>query len=624
MREYCPFLRNIAMRDDPSLTNHQGLEAIEPLSRLISETILIAYHHHPEWLNEKFRHYSWHHPDFPAKLSAKIATELQQNNRNIEVLVNKSMKVLEAFMKPRFFVSYEFLEFIQKFQTLLKVPDGMVCAESALSPGTLTVQSDLETQSLEQFALRLGFNLPEALSLGMAAQFNALKNGSMGGIAILLLDAENLSLDEEAENFLKQICQYDLQIKIAFANWQRMGKKDVQLHKRHYELIHVPPGKDSADVKMATVGSSIFVHYPNAKEVLVCSSDGVMTHLCTTLQTHGLTVYLVRKQGKNLTILNTQTGQTQTYGMEQIRPAISVEECVKRLKGILKGEQTRTGKQWVKFSRVCALFQERYQIPLSQVEIASEPGKKARDLFGDRPDDFVVHQVPGDSELYIALFDCLEFKSNPGVDSQPLGLKPPTMPQGSLHNGFNGREEVELALERAIASMHQKHPGMAISTGLLGSEFKELYGQNPNWIIKKLGLGGNFSKFLQSSSRFTLTPSPQTGEIIIHQKASHPPKAFTLNPGIIASSAGAIHTPADLETCLIELLGRLTGNSPGTSIPLSYLASEFNADYGVPITQLMKQLKIKGKLTHFLDLSKLFKLKKVGKVYQVALVSPTP
>ncbi|MCT7961858.1 NYN domain-containing protein [Laspinema sp. D1] len=612
------------MRDDPSLTTHQGLEAIAPLSRLISQTLLIAYQRHPEWLNEKFRNYSWHHPEFSEKLSKKIATELGQNNQDIDTLVRKFMKLLESFMKPPFFVSYEFLELIQNFQTLLKFPASIVPGESPLSPGTLTVQSDLETQSLEQFALRLGFNLPEALSLGMAAHFNAFKNSSVGGIAILLLDAENLSLDEQAENFLKEVCQYDLQIKIAFANWQRMGKKDVQLHKRHYELIHVPPGKDSADVKMATVGSSIFVHYPNAKEVLVCSSDGVMTHLCTTLQTHGLTVYLVRKQGKILTVLNTQTGKTQTYGMEEIRPVFSVEECVKTFKDILNAEQTRSGKQWIKFSRVCALFQDRYHIPLSQVAIASEPGKKARDIFGDRPDDFVVHQVPGDPEFYIALFDGIALKSSPDFNPQPLCLKPPTIAPDSLADGFDGREEVELALERAIASLHKKYPGMAISTGMLGSEFKELYGQNPNWIIKKLGLGGNFSKFLQSSSRFSLTPSPQTGEVIIREKHSPTPKASTLIPGITSASSLVINTPADLEKCLIDLLVKLTENSPGNSLPLSALASEFNAEYGVPITQLMKHLQIKGKLTRFLDLSKAFKLKKIGQVYQVALLSRTP
>ncbi len=610
------------MRDDPSLTANQLLEAIAPLSLLISKTLLIAYQRHPEWLNEKFRNYSWHHPDFTAKLSAKIATELKKNNQTIETLIIQLMKVLEAFMKPPFFVSCEFLELIQNFHALLKLPDSIVPAGSTLSPSTVTVQSALEAQSLEQFAMRLGFNLPEALSLGMAAhQFNAFKKGTVGGIAILLLDAENLSLDQEAENFLKQICQYELQIKIAFANWQRMGKKDVQLHKRHYELIHVPPGKDSADVKMATVGSSIFVHYPNAKEVLVCSSDGVMSHLCTTLQTHGLTVYLVRKQGKFLTVLNTQTGKTQSYGREEISPVFSVEECVKTFKGILQSEQKKSGKQWIKFSRVCAVFEDRYQIPLTQVAIASEPGKKARDIFGDRPNDFVIHQVPGDPELYIALFDCLELKSSPDVDSQLMSLNPSTTPPGSRHNGFKGREEVELALERAIASMHKKYPGMAISTGMLGSEFKELYGQNPNWIIKKLGLGGNFSKFLQSSSRFSLTPSPQTGEIIIREKRSPPPQVLTLTPEITSSSFLVINTPVDLEQYLIKLLLKLADNSPENFIPLSCLASEFNAYYGIPITQVMKNLQIKGKLTHFLDLSKTFKLKKTGKVYQVALVS---
>lgn len=612
------------MRDDPSLTAHQVLEAIAPLSRAISKTLLIVYQHHPEWLHEKFRNQSWHREEFQVKLSEKIAAELRQNHQNVESLIRRVIKLLEAFVKPPFFVSYEFLDLIQNFRILLKLPEPIVREEPALSSGTLTVQSDLETQSLEQFAIRLGFNLPEALSLGMAAQFNAIKNGSMGGIAILLLDAENLSLDEAAEKFLKQVCHYDLQIKIAFANWQRMGKKDVQLHKRHYELIHVPPGKDSADVKMATVGSSIFVHYPNAKEVFVCSSDGVMTHLCTTLQTHGLTVYLVRKQGKLLTVLNTQTGKTQAYGMEEISPVLSVEECVKTFKGILAAEQKRSGKQWVKFSRICAVFQDRYQIPLNQVAIASEPGKKARDIFCDRPNDFVVHQVPGDSELYIALFNFQELKSSPNFESHPLSLTPQTMPQNSIHNGFNGREEVELALERAIASMQKKYPGVAISTGMLGSEFKELYGQNPNWIIKKLGLAGNFSKFLESSSRFTLTSSPQTGELIIGEKPSHTPKIFTLQPGGTCASPSVIKTPVDLEKSLIELLLKLTKNSSVNSIPLSYLASEFNAQYGIPITQLMKSLKIKGKFTDFLDLSKAIKLKKIGKVYKVALLSRIP
>ena len=124
---------------------------------------------------------------------------------------------------------------------------------------------------------------------------------------------------KSTEKLLAGVCTYPIQIKVAFATWRTMGKHDIKFHGRGYELIPVPAGKDSADVKMATVGSSIFVHYPTAKEILVCSSDGVLTHLCTMLQTHALTVYLVRKQGENLTVLNSETNQTQTYSLKAVQ-----------------------------------------------------------------------------------------------------------------------------------------------------------------------------------------------------------------------------------------------------------------------------------------------------------------
>jgi hypothetical protein len=131
---------------------------------------------------------------------------------------------------------------------------------------------------------------------------------------------------------LAEVCVYPIQIKVAFANWSKMGKQDVEFHGRGYELIHVPTGKDSADVKMATVGSSIFVHYPTAREVLVCSSDGVMTHLCNTLQTHGLTVYRVRKQADNLTVFNSKTSQTQTHSLKPVPEIPSLEQFITQLK----------------------------------------------------------------------------------------------------------------------------------------------------------------------------------------------------------------------------------------------------------------------------------------------------
>ncbi|MEG5140874.1 MULTISPECIES: NYN domain-containing protein, partial [unclassified Microcoleus] len=70
-------------------------------------------------------------------------------------------------------------------------------------------------------------------------------------IAILLLDAENLKFDINAEKFLASLCSYPLQVKIAFANWKNpsTGKLDTELYDRGYELIHAPGGANTADRK---------------------------------------------------------------------------------------------------------------------------------------------------------------------------------------------------------------------------------------------------------------------------------------------------------------------------------------------------------------------------------------
>jgi Protein of unknown function DUF88. len=142
-----------------------------------------------------------------------------------------------------------------------------------------------------------------------------------------------LQLNIETEKFLEGISLYPIQIKVAFANWRSMGKKDAEFHERGYQLIHVPPGKDSADLKMATVGASIFVHYPTAKEIFVCSSDRALTHLSNTLQAHGLTVFQVRKQADKIIVLNSRTGQLETHYLTS-KPEIPPIEPVTELSSL--------------------------------------------------------------------------------------------------------------------------------------------------------------------------------------------------------------------------------------------------------------------------------------------------
>ncbi len=146
-------------------------------------------------------------------------------------------------------------------------------------------------------------------------QSNGIKPKLEAGISLLLLDAENLKLDINSELFLASVCKCPLQVKIAFANWRNpsTGKQDIELYNRGYQLVHVPEGKNSADAKMIAFGACVLRYYPTVKEILVCSGDGILNHLCNELQNQGLIVYWVRRQGQNLHIENRNTGKLTNY-----------------------------------------------------------------------------------------------------------------------------------------------------------------------------------------------------------------------------------------------------------------------------------------------------------------------
>lgn len=221
---------------------------------------------------------------------------------------------------------------------------------------------------------------------------------TQGGVAILLLDAENLQFNSETEKFLSSVCNYPIQVKVAFANWCRKGKLDAELHSRNYDLIHVPSGRDNADGKMITFGSSINQRFPNVREVFVCSSDNVMTNLCNHMMQNGLNVFRVVKQGSNLTVLDIQSGETHVH---TVLPTI--EQFVSQIKDIIREEESRTGNQWMKLSKMSKIFHNKYHIGVNQVVSHHFQGKTAKDIFLEHA-EFAVHHLPEDLETFITLF----------------------------------------------------------------------------------------------------------------------------------------------------------------------------------------------------------------------------
>jgi NYN domain/InsA N-terminal domain len=181
------------------------------------------------------------------------------------------------------------------------------------------------------------------------------------GIAILLLDAENLKLNVNTEQFLASLCAYPLQIKIAFANWKNpsTGKLDAELYDRGYELIHVPGGANSADGKMIAFGAAILYRYRNVREVFVCSSDGLLNHLCNQLQNQGLTVFRVQRQNTVLSVENRLTGDTNHYACEREMEIPSFEQLANQIAEFLQAEHKSIDERIARFSSVAELFQER-------------------------------------------------------------------------------------------------------------------------------------------------------------------------------------------------------------------------------------------------------------------------
>ncbi|MGB5963750.1 MAG: NYN domain-containing protein [Coleofasciculaceae cyanobacterium] len=459
------------MPDNASVIPAADSAVIHEISLYVYQTLIEIQQQQPELIKEKYRKVPWRDARNQSVFMMKLKEGLS-NSPDKEALILRVKIFLQGLLVPSYFQLASFGKLIERIN--------------------LSIQQLVDHR-----------NLRENLHSGDLTE-------PAKGIAILLLDAENLRLDAKTEKFLTAICTYPIQIKIAFANWSKMGKQDVEFHGRGYELIHVPVGKDSADLKMATVGSSIFIHYPTAKEILVCSSDRVLSHLCTTLQTHGLTVYLVRKRDEVITVFNNKTNQTHTHSLKFVAEVPPLEQVIVQIKSLIKLEQKRSNNQWIKLSKISTLFQEKFKITLSQVVSTHFPGKRARDIFIENPQDFVVHQLTEQSEIYISLFAIPILEVSVVSDSEQVNSKAQNIRQ------INSQSELEQVLVKMIDSATSKSPGTYLPINILGTQFQRQYGQPVTTVIKKLQLKCNFIKFLQSCRVFELKQTDKGWGVALH------------------------------------------------------------------------------------------------------------
>lgn len=465
------------------MSHDEGLlhnaESIKQLSFAVCQAIIPLLHEHPELVVAKYQNINWKQPQYQSALMAGLNKKISNLTDHLQ-LIPQIKEYLALFLVRSFLNSPAF----EKLELIID--------ESIKKLNFINLNNTSSSESVQ-------------------ASDNSKNSVYSKAIAILLLDAENLQLTPKMEEFLGKVSRYPLQVKIAFANWSRMGKRDVELHQRGYELIHVPVGKDNADGKMITLGASVHERYQGAREVIVCSSDKVMTNLCNHLQQNGLMVYQVIKQKESLLVLNSATGKQITQFPNSVLEIPPIDKFIIQLKQLIKTEQENQQITWVKLSTLSKIFKSKYNFTISQVVSKHLPGQKVRDFFSNYPCDFALHQVEPNAELYITLFEINQSLPENYQENTSLG----SGEKSQFLLKINSVTDLEKALQEILQELTSKSSHTYIDINLLGGGFKQRYGHSITQQIKSLKLSGNFLKFLQSCKSFNLKQTGKTWQVAL-------------------------------------------------------------------------------------------------------------
>lgn len=426
------------------------------------------------------------------------------------------------------------------------------------------------------------------LSAAIPQEITSVSTTDSGGIAILLLDAENLKLNVHTEQFLASLCAYPLQVKVAFANWKNpsTGKLDAELYDRGYELIHVPGGANSADGKMIAFGAALLYRYRDVREVFVCSSDGLLNHLCNQLQNQGLTVFRVRRKNAVLSVENCHNGESKHYSCEREVEIPSFEELAHQVAELLQAEHKSIDERIARFSRVAQFFKERHTIAFNSVNShALTVAESAQP------------QVSPVSEASLATV----------VVEQNVAQKPdieivPVVNSSTIDSLDVFQIKILEIIESAKNELHEN----TVSLVRIKKDFLDKYKSNADVIVKGfLGKNSSLLKYLQSRSTvFQVKSSGQKHQVaMVGQKSA-------------ASKAQAYAT---LETSVAKIIRGLTAESPGSYVPINQVATEFHKLYHQPLTKKLQSMNLGSKVINFLQSCQIFKVKKDGKDYQVAI-----
>ena len=428
-------------------------------------------------------------------------------------------------------------------------------------------------------------NIEQEISVNQS-ELKSLAEAPRVGIAILLLDAENLKIDVNTEQFLANISEYSLQVKIAFANWKSssLSKSDLELFERGYQLIHVPEGKNSADAQMMSMGATIGKQYYDAKAVFVCSSDWLLTHLCNSLQNQGLIVYRVKRQPDNiLTVENRNTLEVRHYSLKMATEIPQLEEFVSQIKELLQAENESISQRKSELSIIASLLEKRCEISL------------------DRESKQILSKVFSEE---LEVWETQNFATELAENEDNIQSNTVYLPE------INSRAEFEQEVIKIISNIPLKKNKTFVDLELVDKNFMAIFGDDMGQVLKDLKINNDLENFFRFSPKFRAKKKVRSKEYQV---------AIAENVKILNSQI--ISSPEQLEKALVNIIKILAVHEPYGYIYISNIGTEFKKKYNHSITTILKQLKLSGKFLDFLKNSSCFNIKKVGKRYQVAIAN---
>jgi hypothetical protein len=499
------------------------LDQCDAIARLLHTTATAVYRQHPPLLSETGL--QWLRSGSAEGQATQLAAQLA-NQGNADELRQTVEGMLAQIFVPTFQTTKAHGQVLQRVQRLLTVEPPTV--EPAPQPPTPPASQPQFNPQPEPLGASATPEFPAPLTAEVSAQglpgpppesapaaapsasFRLDPNVPWSGL--LLVDAENMNPPAALEAHLQSLAQYPIRYRLAFGNWRTLGQRDQEFYRRGYQMIHVPSGKNSADIKMSLDASLISLHHPSIREVFICSADSDLLHLGHALLRQGMIPYQVSHDPQGFKVFNlaaqtqqrvsiptnppgnrspgTPLGQPPSPDPVPHLPA-SLAQMKSWLRILVLQEQQAHPNQPVTIGRLGTLFRERNHIAPNQVLQTYGDVATLKQLLETDP-GFVLTPIDA-TTVQVALHP------PPATADIPL--------EANLAQPFTGPITNGQTLEQAVLSVLTgllAQPGGTVSLSVLGSTFAQVYRQPMSHVLNHIGEPKKLPTFLAKCASIRL------------------------------------------------------------------------------------------------------------------------